>query len=125
MNAQESRILTATCMYDSRNSMAHCLFNIRSIELHTLHLNRVLIARPGPNMPLNLPIIQIIILHLSTPLFKRKLPKKADKMQMKHEYDQNVHVYFGQRVLVYMQIFSLLYVLRLKELLALPKMIDD
>ena len=43
-------------------------------------------------------------------------------MQMKHEYDQNVHVYFGQRVLDYMQIFSLLYVLRLKEL---PKVIDD
>ena len=26
------------------------------------------------NIPLNLPIIQIIILHFSTPLFKRKLP---------------------------------------------------
>ena len=27
------------------------------------------------------------------PLFKRKLPiiKKADEMQVKHEYDQNVH----------------------------------
>ena len=54
-------------------------------------------CRPGPNIPLNFPIIQIIILHLSTPLFKRKLPlKKADKMQMKHEYDKNVHVQFGQ-----------------------------
>ena len=67
--------------------------------------------RPGPNIPLNLPIIQIIILHLSTPLFKRKLPiilKKADKMQMKHEYDQNLHVHFAQQVLDYMQIFSFL-----------------
>ena len=45
--------------------------------------------RPGPNIPLNLPIIQIIILHLSTPLFKWKL--KKDKMQMIHEYDQNLH----------------------------------
>ena len=26
-------------------------------------------SRPGPNIPLNLPIIQIIIFHLSTPLF--------------------------------------------------------
>ena len=31
-----------------------------------------IVNRPGPNIPLNLPIIQIIILHLSTPLFKRK-----------------------------------------------------
>ena len=29
-------------------------------------------------------------------------------MQMKHEYDQNVHVHFGQQVLDYMKIFSLL-----------------
>ena len=29
-------------------------------------------------------------------------------MQMKHEYDQNVHVHFGQQVLDYMQIFSFL-----------------
>ena len=30
----------------------------------------ILKIRPGPNIPLNLPIIQIIIiLHLSTPLF--------------------------------------------------------
>ena len=64
--------------------------------------------RAGPNIPLNFPIIQIIIVHLSTLLFKRKLPKKADKMQMKHEYDQNVHVHFGQRVLGYMKVFSLL-----------------
>ena len=71
----------------------------------------LVVYRPGPNIPLNLPIIQIIILHLSTSLFKRKLPiilKKADKMQMKHEYDQNVHVHFDQQVLDYMQIFSLL-----------------
>ena len=26
-------------------------------------------------------------------------------MQMKHEYDQNVHVHFGQQVLVYMNFF--------------------
>ena len=44
---------------------------------------------------------------------------------MKHKYDQNVHIHFGQQVLDYMKIFSLLYVLRLKELLALPKMIDQ
>ena len=69
-------------------------------------------VRAGPNIPLKFPIIKIIILHLSTPLFKRKLPiilKKADKMQMKHEYyDQNVHVHFGQKVLDYMNVFSLL-----------------
>ena len=29
-------------------------------------------------------------------------------MQMKHEYDQNVRVHFGQQVLDYMQIFSFL-----------------
>ena len=82
--------------------------------------------RSGPYIPLNLPIIQIIILHLSTPLFKRKLSiilkKKTDKMQMKHEYDQNVHVHFGQQVLDYMQFFVSS---EAKELLALPKMIDD
>ena len=33
-----------------------------------------IMIRPGPNIPLNLPIIQIIILHLSTALFKNKLP---------------------------------------------------
>ena len=85
-------------------------------------------SRPGPNILLNLLIIQIIILYLSTPLFKGKLPivlKKDDKMQMKHEYDQDVHVHFGQQVLDHMKIFSLLQVLRLKELLALPRMIDD
>ena len=51
---------------------------------------------------------KLIIVHLSTPLFKRKLSiilKKADKIQMKHEYDQNVHVHFGQQVLDYMQFF--------------------
>ena len=50
--------------------------------------------RPGPNIPLNLPTIQIIILHISTPLFKRNLLllKKTNKMQMKHECDQNVHI---------------------------------
>ena len=26
-------------------------------------------SRPGPNIPLDLPIVQIIILHLPTPLF--------------------------------------------------------
>ena len=33
--------MTPVCVY----SMAHyvCLFNIRNIELHTLHLNRVLV----------------------------------------------------------------------------------
>ena len=31
-------------------------------------------TRPGPNITLNLSIIQIIILNLSTLLFKRKLP---------------------------------------------------
>ena len=54
-------------------------------------------TRPGPNIPLNLPIIQIIILHIYTPLFKRKLPiihKKDDKMQMKHEYDQDVYTFW-------------------------------
>ena len=54
-----------------------------------------MIGRPGPNIPLNLPFIQIIILHLSTPLFKRKVPIIL-KMQMKHEYDRNIH--FGQQV---------------------------
>ena len=56
-------------------------------------------CRPGPNILLNLPIIQIIILHLSTPLFKRKSPiilKKADEIQLK--INQNMHdiVHFGQ-----------------------------
>ena len=48
MNALECRTLTATCMHDSCAvySMAHCvwLFNIRSIELHTLHLNMVVVG---------------------------------------------------------------------------------
>ena len=61
----------------------------------------LIIGRPGPDIPLNLPIIQIIIPHLSTPLFKRKLPIILKKMQMKHEHDQNVHVHFGQQVLDY------------------------
>ena len=43
---------------------------------------------------------------------------------MEHEYDQNIHVYFGQQMLDYVQIFSFLQVLRFKELLALPKVID-
>ena len=42
-----------------------------------------LIARPGPNVPLNLPIIQELCSLISTPLFKRKssiiLKKKVDK----------------------------------------------
>ena len=46
-------------------------------------------------------------------------------MQMKHDYDQNVHVHFSQQVLDHMKIFSLLQDLRLKEVLALPKMIGD
>ena len=52
MNALECRTLTATSMHDSCvciHSMAHCmcmlkLFNIRSIELHTLHLNMVMVG---------------------------------------------------------------------------------
>ena len=40
MNAQECRTLTATCMHIVWLTL--CMFNIRSIELHTLHLNRVL-----------------------------------------------------------------------------------
>ena len=51
---------------------------------------RILMNTSGPNISLNLPIIQIITLHLSIPLFKRKLPivlkKQLIKMQMKHEY---------------------------------------
>ena len=39
--------------------------------------------KPGPNIPLNLPIIQEFYSLISTPLFKRKSPiilkKKADK----------------------------------------------
>ena len=56
------------------------------IMLNILIYNAV---RPGPNIPLNLPIIEIIILHISTPLFKRKLPiiLRQKLMQMKHEYD--------------------------------------
>ena len=52
-------------------------------------------ARPGLNIPLNFPIIQIIILHLSTPLLREShllFLKKADEMQMKHEYDQSVRI---------------------------------
>ena len=41
MNAQERRTLTATCMHIAWLTL--CMFNIRSIELHTLHLNRVLV----------------------------------------------------------------------------------
>jgi hypothetical protein len=40
------------------------------------------VARPGPNIPLNLPIIQELYSWISSPLFKRKSPiilKKADK----------------------------------------------
>ena len=49
MNAQECRTSTSplhACIYDS---MAHalciilCMYNARSIELHTLHLNRVVV----------------------------------------------------------------------------------
>ena len=66
-------------------------------------------ARPGSNIPLNLPIIQIIILHLSTLLFKRKLPNKMQMniMDMTRMYN---YAHFGQQVLIqnFMQIFSLL-----------------
>ena len=41
MNAQECRTLTATCVHIAWLTL--CMFNIRSIELHTLHLNRVLV----------------------------------------------------------------------------------
>ena len=40
------------------------------------------VTRPGPNIPLILPIIQELYSPISTPLFKRKLPiilKEADK----------------------------------------------
>ena len=43
MNAQECRTLTTTCMHDARVTACVCLFNIRSIEVYTLHLNRVLV----------------------------------------------------------------------------------
>ena len=42
--------------------------------------------RPGPNIPLILPIIQELYSPISTPLFKRKLPitlKKADETSCK------------------------------------------
>ena len=42
MNAQECRTLTATCMHIAWLTVYN-MFNIRSIELHTLHLNRVLV----------------------------------------------------------------------------------
>ena len=80
---------------------------LERFRYESLRCRFVMLTRPGPNIPLNLPIIQIIILYLSTPLFERKVPiilKKADKMQMKHEYDQNVYVHFGQQVLDYMKI---------------------
>ena len=53
-------------------------------------------TRAGPNIPLNLPIIQIIILHFSTPLFKRKLPitlKKSRSSDSKYEWNMNMTMY--------------------------------
>ena len=47
--------------------------------------------------------------------------KKADKMQMKHEYDQNIHTHFGQQVLDY---FLFIVSSEAKGTFALPKMID-
>ena len=66
--------------------------------------------RPGPNIPLICPnnyshFIHPIIQDRVSYLFFLFL-KKADKMQMKHKYDQNVHVYFDQQVLDYIK-FSL------------------
>ena len=49
---------------------------------NVLNLAIVPMGRPGPNIPLILPIIQELYSPISTPLFKRKLPiilKKADK----------------------------------------------
>ena len=49
MNAQECRTLTATCMHNIIAWLTLCMFmqyqqsGVRSIELHTLHLNRVLV----------------------------------------------------------------------------------
>ena len=44
------------------------------------------VIRPGPNISLNLPIIQIIIiLHISMYTIIQEY-KKGDKMQMKYEY---------------------------------------
>jgi hypothetical protein len=42
----------------------------------------IVAGRPGPNIPLNLPIIQELYSSISTPLFKRKSPivlKKVGK----------------------------------------------
>ena len=41
---------------------------------YTQYLSSMIMARPGPNIPLNLPIIQELCSLISTPLFKRKLP---------------------------------------------------
>ena len=78
---------------------------------------------PWAKYSFKLPIIQRIILLLSTPLFKRKLPiilKKADKKQMKHEYDQNVHVH-RQQVLDYMRIFFFIVSSEAKGTFSTPK----
>ena len=45
-----------------------CTYLGKAFPENLLHL----IARPGPNIPLNFPLFKI--LHLSTLLFKRKLP---------------------------------------------------
>ena len=45
-------------------------------------------VRPGPDIPLNLPIIQITYIH---PIIQEKVTYYIKKMQMKHEYDQDVH----------------------------------
>ena len=49
----------------------------------TINMQLPHLTGPGPNIRLNVPIIQIIIFHL---LFKKML---SDKMQMKHEYHHN------------------------------------
>ena len=45
MHLSAEPLLLHACMTTRVYSMAHCvcLFNIRSIELHTLHLNKVLV----------------------------------------------------------------------------------
>ena len=61
--------------HPSMTSMLHALLGkpLRSCITFLMKLC-ILSSKPGPNIPLNLPIIQIIILHLSTPLFKTKVP---------------------------------------------------
>ena len=56
-------------------------------------------CRPGPKLIFKFAHYYSSIIY---PIIQEKVLKKADKIQMKHEYDQNVHIHLGPQVLDYM-----------------------